>query len=59
MVDARLADVVLQRVQDDGAFAVVDVRLVFDLHQRLFGFRLAAAAAQVALEVVLEEVLHF
>jgi hypothetical protein len=54
-VDLGLAHAVAQQVHDQRALAVVDVGLVLDPDQRQLLHQFAAAGAQVAVQLVLQE----
>ena len=57
-VDLVFADVVGERVHDLAAFLIPDVGLVLDEHDGRLAADFAGAAAQVAVELVLEEPVH-
>ena len=57
-IQVLLADLLAQAIEDERAFLVVNVRLILHAHQRQLLDQLAAAAAQVAIELVLQELAH-
>ena len=58
LVELVFADVVGESVEDDGALLVPDVLLVLDEDEGVLVADLAGAAAQVAVELVSEELAH-
>ena len=57
-VDLVFADVVGERVHDLAALLIPDVRLALDQDHGALAADFAGAAAQVAVELVLEEAVH-